>query len=171
MKKSFGRLLLTRLLSAICLAIFTGCQTDAVYHSYKPTGANGWRQGDTLSFRLPTTITGRHYMLEIGVKHTVIYPYKDLWVEIRNEERTDSFHILLTDSLNQWAGYGMASSSYQFVTEPINYYLSESDTLLHVNHLMSDTLLGGVTDIGIRLSFAGGINTQKHEQQDGETPQ
>ena len=160
----------------MALALWS-CQTDTALHVYKSTGERGWAKVDTLCFRLPEELRGRDYVLELGIKHTAIYPYRDLWLELYMGEASihpsgsDTVHIWLSDSLGRWTGKGTEATCFQYVTETIPCSLCVTDTIICLRHLMCDSILRGITDVGIRLSaFPGSVNTQKDKQQDGETP-
>lgn len=140
----------------LILPLLTGCQTDTAYHTYRSTGSDGWRAEDTLVFRLPSTLTSSRYTFQIGVKHTGVYPYKDLWVTLlrpgTEEAQRDTFHLHLADEKGNWKGKGTQSSSFQFVSEAYTLTLEDPDTLLRIVHLMDTVRLKGITDVGVRLA-------------------
>lgn len=168
MKLKFSVYAITALLG------ITGCRHETVYHTYQPTGENGWLAHDSLFYALPSQALPGTFQLHIGVRHTELYPYKDLWIEIGKKGNTaapkDTFHLYLTDKEGHWH-HSTTGRLYQCDTEAGTLCLSSQDTLLYMIHLMSDSLLTGIHDAGIRLSLPSRIDTEKHKEQNGKSPQ
>ena len=149
------------LLAPACAAalILAACHTDVRYHTYHSAGSDGWETEDTLTFRLYSSLTPNQYTLQLGVRHTGIYPYSDLWVALLHpcceDVQPDTFHLLLTDGAGHWCGRGTESSSFQYESDPFLLTLSEPDTVLQVIHLMDTARLRGITDVGVKLTEAG----------------
>lgn len=157
----------------IVLLSITGCQQETVYHRYQPTGENGWLMHDSLFYTLPSQVLPGTFKLNIGVRHTELYPYKDIWIEIGSKGNTtqkDTFHLHLTDKEGHWHN-STTARLYQCDVDKGTLHLSSQDTLLYMIHLMNDSLLTGIHDVGIRLSLPSRINTEKHEEQNGKSPQ
>lgn len=165
-----------RLIAICCLVtgLCTACQTDTLYHRYRSTGPYGWDSSDTLEFRLPSALCKNRYRLDIGIRHTECYPYRDLWISILHPARpqaVDTLHIWLADSAGHWLGHGLSGSSCQYVSGKHSLVLAANDSVLRIVHLMSRKHLPGLTDVGLRLSaFPPRVDSQKDKQQDGETP-
>ena len=162
------------LFAALCAATLSGCQPGVVYHSYRDISSAGWSCNDTIMFRLPirdedkamariVPTENEHYLLEIGLRHTTEYPYRDIWIEIDMRGKSDTLHVYLADTLGHWSGSGTTGTSFQLSARPIDYESTGSDTLISVRHLMSDSLLLGITHVGIKLSLAGGVDTKEYE--------
>lgn len=68
---------------SIITVLLTGCENNpTVFHRYQAIPIQGWKRKDTLSFTIPDTLTGNRYELEIGLRHTEMYPYRDLWIAL-----------------------------------------------------------------------------------------
>ena len=151
----------------ITTMLLTGCGNEAtVYHQYRAVSPQGWEQTDTLSFTLPdSTFAGHRYQLEIGLRHTENYAYRDIWIALIHPLSTppmcDTIHLELADTKGKWHGEGNASTFYQFHAQTGEISLSPTDTILQLVHLMKASCLKGITDAGIRLSLTGSIDTQK----------
>lgn len=187
------------------------CQNNTAYYNYQSLSKNEWSKTDTLQFFLPDTLNAGEYNLEIGVRHTGKYPYRDLWLELTQYvldeqsqtnswiEQTDTFHLYLADEKGKWLGNGTTSSFFQFLSpcgtltlpdsknaenmtekssiteetekEPAipqeeqkngkkKYTFlgtekivgSESKLKIQIVHIMQDSILPHIADIGIRLS-------------------
>lgn len=159
---------------SIITVLLTGCENNpTVFHRYQAIPIQGWKRKDPLSFTIPDTLTGNRYELEIGLRHTEMYPYRDLWIALIHPLDSfppDTFHVELASSKGDWKGKGNAGSLYQYALSVGNITLTSADTLLQLVQVMKDSCLQGITDAGIRLSFTSRINTQKDKQQDSKSP-
>ena len=72
--------------AVILLIIFlsVGCTTKTVYHSYQSVKGTGWDRKDTLFFSLPENIAHGKYKMEIGVRNSPEYLYKNICISIGN---------------------------------------------------------------------------------------
>lgn len=149
------------------LFLLIGCKNEAtVYHQYRTVSSQGWEREDTLSFALPdSTLAGHCYQLEIGLRHTENYAFRDIWIAVLRPHSSstayDTIHLELADTEGKWYGKGNASTFYQFQAPAGTIYLAYTDTLLQLVHLMKTPCLKGITDAGIRLSLTGSIDAQK----------
>ncbi len=144
----------------------TGCRNSTVYHTYQPTTERGWLSKDTLYYALPTDILPNNFKLNIGIRHTELYPYKDIWVEVgckENPAKKDTFHLYLTDQKGHWTS-NTTGRLYQCNFDKGNLNLSSQDSTLYIIHLMSDSILTGIHDMGIRLSLPSRINTEENKK-------
>ena len=139
--------------------LLVSCQGNTQYHAYQPVKTeSGWWQDDTLIYHIPDSLTGKSYQMELGIRHTTVYPYQDLWLEMEYTSgdsltlTKDTLHILLANK-GIWNGKGkhglmqLTQEAEQLLSIP----QSEEDIELRITHLMSDTLLKGIHDIGIQL--------------------
>lgn len=144
----------------ICLPLLLiGCQKNIKYHSYQPVPSTGWSRNDTLIYELPSIPTGR-YGYQIGIRHLESYPYQDLWIGIDQNlqdstfYRTDTIHLYLTDKKGSWIGHGI-NGLLQFTHDSgfLSHSEEEGKYSFRIYHLMSDSLLPSINDIGIRLKL------------------
>lgn len=77
----------TYMLSIFLLGGLAACHTDTVYHVYRPVSENGWSKQDTLTYTLPDSLKDGCYQLEVNIRHTEAYPYRDIWLELAFERR------------------------------------------------------------------------------------
>lgn len=156
------------ILPALFLSIFISCRQDTVYHTYLPIQTKeGWNKQDTLVFQLPCNLASGSYQLEIGLRNTNRYPYRDIWLSISQNGKdsliyeTDTLHFYLADEQGKWENGGNTGNLFQhtyFCDE--NFVLHPSDsTFLLLTHLMKENPLPGINDAGIRL-------TKQHSKQD-----
>lgn len=144
----------------------TGCRNSTVYHTYQPTANNGWSGKDTLYYHLPSNILPGNFKLNIGIRHTELYSYKDIWIEAgckENPAKKDTFHLYLTDQKGRWLS-NTTGRLYQCDFDNGSLDLSSQDSILYLIHLMSDSLLTGIHDMGIQLSLPSRINTEEDKK-------
>lgn len=146
-------------------AILASCSTNTVYHRYYPIEENGWKRTDTIFFILSDSIDTGTYNTKIGVRHTVSYPYRDLWlsVSLPNKEKSDTVHLYLANERGKWSGNGTASGYYQYEADgPIFNYNESSDSIIKICHIMKGYTLSSITDIGISISRS--INPEENKK-------
>lgn len=152
------------------LAMLVSCRPDTAYHVYQSVPDSGWTRQDTLVFELPASLPAGRYALEIGLRNTSEYAYRDIWLALLSGRGTvpgdsctcpvDTLHLFLADSHGRWLHDGIAGSLYQsewpgVAVCVIDSVASEPRTL-RIVHLMKDAPLSGIADVGIRLSTVPG---------------
>lgn len=143
----------------LLLILFIACQGNTYYHSYQPVSNAGWKRNDTLFYHLPS-ITKGEYNLQIGIRHLESYPYKDIWLEVCHnlQDSTifqkDTLHLYLADSLGDWQGKGIGGLLQYTEEAPLKVEIKEShsNASIHITHLMSDSLLRSIYDVGIQVN-------------------
>ena len=143
----------------ICFSLLmASCQNNTKYHSYRSTSTNGWHKGDTLIYQLPATLEKGIYAIEIGVRHNSNYKYRNLWVEITENlssskgVKRDSIQLILADKSGKWIGTGI-SGLYQndsIINKTFKVEYSYKPNI-YVRHIMRDSNLKGISDVGIKL--------------------
>lgn len=135
--------------SLLLLFLCTSCQKNTLYHSYQPVNQAGWYRDDTLSYQLstPITITNETLQYEIGIRHKDTYPYRDIWLMINQ----DTVHVYLADTTGYWHGSGIGNIKQYTNTFQTKQAVGDSIKEFRVSHIMQDTPLHGICDIGIRI--------------------
>lgn len=187
------------------LSVLYACKPDTVYYTYNAISSNGWSKKDTLQFNLPDTLSPGTYHLEVGVRHSGKYIYRDLWLELTQYmpskekpnhwvAKKDTIHIYLANEKGNWNGTGTTGGHFQLLSPsgdimiPMeNNLVSPSEDLvsistdansiqkhkqkdkytyegkqhglnkmarfhLKVTHIMTDTLLMHISDVGLQLT-------------------
>lgn len=133
--------------------IIISCTTGTVYHHYIPI-ENKWMKADTFFFAMPDSMETGVYKTKIGVRHTVTYKYKDLWISIGNNEnsKTDTVHLELANKRGNWNSNGTASGYYQYeIQGPDIYHKQGQDSIIKIWHIMKDASIENITDVGIKI--------------------
>ena len=105
------------------------------------------------------------YSTKIGVRHTVSYPYRDLWlsVSLPDKGKSDTVHLYLANERGNWNGNGTASGYYQYEADgPIFNYGESSDSVIKICHIMKGFVLPSISDIGISISRS--INPEENKK-------
>lgn len=133
----------------LLLLVMSSCKKRTIYHSYHPIPTIGWHRNDTLHYTLTTPIIATTPLthFQIGIRHTDSYQYKNLWLIINS----DTLHIHLADTIGHWYGKGL--SELRQLTIPFSLKMTEEDSIkeFRIVHIMQDTLLKGLHDIGIEI--------------------
>lgn len=141
------------ILITVC-AIITSCTTNTVYHHYYPIKDDGWARTDTVYYSIPDSMKTGLYETRIGIRHTVNYPYRDLWLslELPNRLKADTIHLYLVNDRGNWNGNGTAGGYYQYETiGPEFNYTDTSDSLIKIYHIMNGFKLPHISDIGLKI--------------------
>lgn len=116
------------MLSTFLTGGLTACHTDTVYHVYHPVSVNGWSKQDTLIYILPDSLKTGRYQLEISVRHTEAYPYRDIWLELAFEQKkAQQIPIVQTepkDSL-EITEPDISVDSMTWVRDTLHFYLAD----------------------------------------------
>lgn len=143
---------------AICLlSLLYGCNEHTVYHSFQSLSKDGWKKSDTLFFYVDVPDSLEHYDLNIQVRNRSDYPYQNLSLTIvHNLQDTccwkkENLTCRLTNEDGQWSGNGWGAFFQN------SYDLSQLVTLqsgihtIKIAHGMKDSILIGVSDVGVRI--------------------
>lgn len=152
LKASKAFLLLSCLLCLSCEGV--------IFHDFCPVGSEGWNRNDTLEFVFEKSIAeDTQAMLSLETRTKAIYPYKDIVVALEVVDtagavfRKDTLSCAVYDDTGRRTG-STAGIIYQQSCEPVEVSLPYYKSVLRITHLMPDTVLCGVTDVGIRIVAA-----------------
>ncbi|MDE6801012.1 MAG: gliding motility lipoprotein GldH [Phocaeicola sp.] len=141
------------------IIILAACQSDIVYHSYKPVPLDGWNQSDTIVYTLPNYIPTGNYEVKIGIRYQESYPYRDLWLGISHNTEdtltyiTDTLQLFLVDEVGNKTGNGPCGL-YQCdlpYKASLHFCMEGNTRTFRIVHIMTDNPLIGITDVGIQL--------------------
>ena len=134
-----------------CLA-FTSCQTDVVYSQFHPISSEQWHADSIVRFDYTIEDTTLDYRILLYVRHTERYPYQNMWLFVDNGEMVDSIEFYLADDRGQWLGDKHNGIIEMAVLMEESKHFSDTGTYyMKVQHGMRDTLLRGVSDVGLEI--------------------
>lgn len=125
----------------------SACQNNTYYHSYQSASTAGWHKNDTFVYTLPDTIHLQDYEYEIGIRHKDTYKYRDLWLMINK----DTLHLYLADSIGNWKGKGIGNTRQLMYSWETNQQLQDSIDEFRMIHIMKDSILPDIQDIGLQI--------------------
>lgn len=158
---------------SLVVCLLSACHTNTQYHVYQSvSGGEGWQRTDSVGFELPPEVPAGTYQMEVGIRHTGAYPYRDIWLSVTRVDgdslpsHTDTLHIYLADEKGQWHHEGAVGGLFQTAyiwDEPVVLTTDSLGRSFRIAHLMRKNPLPGISDVGIRLFFPGRVNAEKHE--------
>lgn len=136
----------------LCTTVLTACSVDTVYSRFVPVSSAQWHIDSTIYFDIPVTDTTFTYRTIIYVRHTERYPYQNMWLFVGDNLHRDTIEFYLADDRGQWLG----DTHNGFIEMPVlidgNRQFADTGTYhIAIQHAMRDTLLRGITDIGIEM--------------------
>jgi len=138
------------LVLGVCL--LTSCRNDIVYSQFQPIPSEKWQVDSVATFDYTVTDTTVDYRMLIYVRHTERYPYQNMWLFVGDSAHRDTIEFYLADDRGQWLG----DKHHGFIEMPVLYeehfHFPDTGTYqLAIQHGMRDSVLRGVTDIGIEV--------------------
>jgi len=151
--KSFVIGHLSLVIGLIALAAsFTSCRNDIVYSRFSTISSEKWQMDSVVRFDYTIEDAQAAYQMIIHVRHTERYPYQNMWLFVNDGHRADTLEFYLADDRGQWLG----DKHHGFIEMPVlfeeNYHFPDTGTYyLEIAHGMRDSLLRGVTDVGVEI--------------------
>ncbi len=145
------RLAISLLIGGICL--LTSCRHDIVYSDFVAIPSSEWDENQLPEFAFNIADREAAYDILLYVRHTERYPYQNMWLFVRgNRQYMDTVEFYLADDRGRWLG----DKHHGFIEMPVlleeNYHFPDTGRYYFtVQHGMRDSLLRGVTDVGIEV--------------------
>ena len=90
------------------LLSFSSCSSDkVVFQNYKAFNKNQWYADSVVKFSFLNTDTINQHEIELKIRHTVDYEYRNLFLFYQNEIKIDTIEVLLADKRGNWYGKGI----------------------------------------------------------------
>ena len=128
----------------VCLIGLTyACQGNTKFHHYQPVEQTGWHSIDTLTFHLPSKMDSGEYDMEMTCTCDSAMFAKD------------TLHLYLATKNGEWSGRGIGGliQSIHAQAKPLPLQPTEKGYIIRITHLMNDSTLQGIHDIGVQLSL------------------
>lgn len=141
---------------SILIILFFSCNQNDVYFKYQQVPKSGWHKDSLLSFDFKTSNENDLYNVYLHLRHDEKYLYQNMWLllSLKNREnflQNDTLEIKLSDPFGNRIGVGKSIKEITTLHEQ-NIAFSDSGFYhLDVKHGMSDSLLQGIKEIGIRI--------------------
>lgn len=136
----------------LAVAALTSCRSDIVYSRFIPMESEEWHIDSVAQFDYAIPDTATEYRILVYVRHTERYPYQNMWLFVGDSAHRDTIEFYLADDRGRWLG----DRHHGFIEMPVLYeetchYDSCGIYRLSIQHAMRDTLLRGITDIGVEI--------------------
>ncbi|MBQ7210616.1 MAG: gliding motility lipoprotein GldH [Paludibacteraceae bacterium] len=134
--------------------IFIACDSETLYSGSVSLPLSGWHADSALNFNFAVSDTISPCNVIISVRHTNNYPYQNMWLIVDNslQNKVDTIEFYLADQRGVWLGSGNSRLREMPILFLENYQFADT-AMQHISirHAMRDTLLRGVSDIGVRI--------------------
>lgn len=140
------------LLSAMVMLFLAGCSNSIQYSRFTPISSQEWNMDSLAQFDYLIEDTMADYQMLIYVRHTEQYPYQNMWLFVDDAGRQDTIEFYLADDRGQWLG----NKHHGFIEMPVlweetKHFSNTGAYTMRIAHGMRDSLLRGVTDIGLEI--------------------
>ena len=138
--------------------MLSACSRNTVYSHFEPTDGTAafqtpqWHMDSIRHFDYTIADADAAYQVVLYVRHTETYPYQNMWLFVSDSLRTDTIEFYLADDRGQWLG----DKHHGFIEMPVLFeehhrFPAAGTYHLSVQHGMRDTLLRGISDIGVEI--------------------
>ena len=124
-----------------------------MYSDFVAIPSGEWDENQLPEFAFNIADREAAYDILLYVRHTERYPYQNMWLFVRgNRQYMDTVEFYLADDRGRWLG----DKHHGFIEMPVlleeNYHFPDTGRYYFaVQHGMRDSLLRGVTDVGIEV--------------------
>ena len=149
MKQSYAWFIIV--LTTLALS-FASCGSNVVYSRFSPMKSGEWHQDSVVNFDYSIADKETSYQMIVYVRHTERYPYQNMWLFVDNAGQTDTIEFYLADDRGRWLGdrhHGMIEMPV--LMEDAKLFPDTGVYRLSVRQGMRDTLLRGITDVGLEV--------------------
>ena len=149
------RIKIILLLTVMLLSI--SCSKNNVFSEFKPINEKGWHKDSICEFSFPITDTNVKYNFYVNVRNNNEYSYQNFWIFVNKTYPTgvltnDTIECYLADQRGKWLGSGVGAVKEMPILYQQKVSFSKPGTYkIKIGHGMRDTLLMGISDIGIRI--------------------
>jgi gliding motility-associated lipoprotein GldH len=138
-------------LATLALAL-TACRQDIVFSQFVSIPSGEWHVDSVAQFDYQIADKEAGYQMLVYVRHTERYPYQNMWLFLDNGMQRDTIEFYLADDRGQWLG----DKHHGFIEMPVlleenKHFADTGAYYLEIQHGMRDTLLRGVTDVGVEI--------------------
>ena len=136
--------------------LLSACRGNIEYSRFSSVPSDNWHIDSIVQFDYTIVDTTVDYQMLLYVRHTERYPYQNMWLFVDDNGTCDSIEFYLADDRGQWLG----NKHHGFIEMPVLYeeakHFSDTGTYtMCISHGMRDSLLRGVTDMGLEIRRNG----------------
>lgn len=136
--------------------LFTACTGEVAYHHYEHVAEEGWDKEDTLILKTDTLYETATYSVEVNLRTTAEYPYKQLMLMVEEKLLPNKtkrvFPVTFQIASDEGERNGEKLLYYELEKQLAMQQLSQGDSLqFRIYHKMRRQTLPGIKDVGIRI--------------------
>jgi gliding motility-associated lipoprotein GldH len=146
---------LTKYILFFCFGLLS-CKQVQLYEKLQNIKGAQWQTAELKNFTFNITDTTKRYNVYVVLRHTDLYPYKNLWLKIGVKQQADSVQYqnfeLPIASDEAWLGTGM-NDVYErriaLFSTPIGF--KKGDVQFSLQQIMRQNPLPEVLQVGLRV--------------------
>jgi gliding motility-associated lipoprotein GldH len=136
--------------------LFTACTGEVAYHHYEHVAEEGWDKEDTLILKTDTLYETATYSVEVNIRTTAEYPYKQLMLMVEEKLLPNKakrvFPVTFQIASDEGERNGEKLLYYELEKQLAMQQLSQGDSLqFRIYHKMRRQTLPGIKDVGIKI--------------------
>ena len=152
MRKNILLLLVAVLISACSTNMVYNCFEPIVYEGEDAKGLFYWHKDTLVTFDYCIDDTASTYTMIIYMRHDERFPYQNMWLFVSDSTQCDTIEFYLADDRGKWLG----DKHSGFIEMPVLFAENKQFADTGIYHMaiqqgMRDSLLRGVTDIGLEI--------------------
>ena len=137
---------------SLLLVGLTACSHDIVYSQFQPISSEKWHVDSIAHVDYTIDDATDSYRMLVYVRHTERYPYQNMWLFVNDGTRSDTIEFYLADDRGRWLG----DRHHGFIEMPVlleeaKHFPDTGTYAINIAHGMRDSLLRGVTDVGVEI--------------------
>lgn len=147
----------TVLIQLLLLFLLSGCGKNAYFEKFSTVEQENWDMNDIKEFNFRIDDISTSYNMIFIVRNTTDYPYSNLFLftNMHLPDHTnvgDTIECLVADKYGYWLGKGFGKiRENRFLIKDSFRFADTGNYVLTLEQAMRDTLLSGITDVGLRI--------------------
>ena len=140
----------------MAVMLLTACTGEVAYHHYEHVAEEGWDKEDTLILKTDTLYETATYSVEVNLRTTAEYPYKQLMLMVEEKLLPNKakrvFPVTFQIASDEGERNGEKLLYYELEKQLAMQQLSQGDSLqFRIYHKMRRQTLPGIKDVGIKI--------------------
>lgn len=145
------------LIAMFAVVLLLSCNRNTVFQDMVAIPYSSWDVSHIILFETDMTDTLQLYEISLLIRNTTDYPYSNLFLFLDiifpdNRMLRDTVECILAHKDGKWTGRGFGKiRSNEFLFRDEVWFPVKGTYSFRIQHGMRDTLLTGVSDVGIRI--------------------
>lgn len=145
------------LFSSVLIVLLSACTKNNLYEKNISINSSGWQYGEKKIFDITILDTASVYNFYINIRHTDVYAYNNLWLNITSvlpdsSRSSEKVNVILSEPEGKWIGNCVDGICYSTIlVQPGFHFKQAGDYTFEIEQDMRINPLPAILDIGIRL--------------------